>query len=223
MVTLGISEKQTYAILLQVAIAAAGSLFASGCASIMNGRQANVAIDSYPSNAHVTIHDKNGREVASVNTPGVVSLTRNSNWFMPARYTATIEAPGYQTAEVPIRSTINPWILGNVVVGGVPGLIVDNATGACWKPKQDSIHQQLLPAAYAQQPPCYPTTQAASQASCQIPPTAGAQTALNSVTQIPLAPASQAPAPPNAAAVDAPANPAVARGPSASPSGSFYR
>jgi hypothetical protein len=226
MVTLGFwnsfSKRRASAILIQAAIAAAGSLLASGCASIMNGRQASVAIDSYPSNAHVTIHDKNGREVASVNTPGVVSLKRNSNWLMPARYTATIEAPGYQTAEVPIRSTINPWILGNVVVGGIPGLIVDNATGACWTPKQDSIHQQLLPAAYAQQPPCYPTTQAASQASCQVPPAAAGQSAPNTVAQIPLAPAGQ-PTASFGAAADASANPAVARGPSASPSGSFYR
>lgn len=128
-------------------------LLPTGCASIVSGRQANVAIDSYPSNAHVVIHDKTGHEVASVTTPGVVSLKRNSRWFMPAHYTATIEAPGYQTAEVPINSKLNPWILGNVVFGGVPGLVVDNATGACWKPEQEAIHQQLTPAAYAQQPP----------------------------------------------------------------------
>jgi hypothetical protein len=143
---------------LRICSIATGSvlLLSTGCASIISGRQANVAIDSYPSNAHVVVHDKTGHEVASVNTPGVVSLKRNSRWFMPARYTATIEAPGYQTAEVPINSTLNPWILGNVVFGGVPGLVVDNATGACWKPEQDAIHQQLTPAAYAQQPPISP-------------------------------------------------------------------
>src|SRR6478735_5116625 len=100
----------------------------TGCASIISGRNAEVAIDSYPSNAHVVIHDNNGRQVASVNTPGVVSLKRNRRYFLPARYTATFEAPGYAPTEVPIRSTINPWIIGNVAVGGAVGLIVDNAT-----------------------------------------------------------------------------------------------
>jgi hypothetical protein len=104
-----------------------------------------VAIDSYPSNAHVVIHDNHGRAVASLNTPGVASLKRNRRYFLPARYTAVISSPGYNAAEVPIRSTINPWILGNVVVGGIPGLIVDNATGAAWKPRRSEIHQQLSP------------------------------------------------------------------------------
>src|SRR5829696_10403393 len=85
-------------------------LLLSGCASIISGRSADVAFDSDPSNAHVVIHDNNGRQVAAVNTPGVVSLKRNRRYFLPARYTATFEAPGYATTEVPIRSTINPWI-----------------------------------------------------------------------------------------------------------------
>jgi hypothetical protein len=117
----------------------------SGCASIVSGRSAEVAIDSYPANAHVVIHDDNGRAVASANTPGVVSLKRNRRYFLPARYTATIEAPGYAPAQVPIRSTLNPWILGNVVIGGIPGLIVDNATGAAWRPRHSQIHSQLAP------------------------------------------------------------------------------
>jgi hypothetical protein len=117
----------------------------TGCASIVSGRRADVAIHSYPSNAHVVVHDDQGRSVASLNTPGVVSLKRNRRYFLPARYTAVIEAPGHQTAEVPIRSTINPWILGNVVVGGIPGLVVDNATGAAWKPRRTEIHQELFP------------------------------------------------------------------------------
>lgn len=117
----------------------------TGCASIVSGRHADVAFDSYPANAHVVIHDNDGRAVASLNTPGVVSLKRNRRWFLPARYTATIEAPGHAPAQVPIRSTVNPWILGNVVIGGIPGLIVDNATGAAWQPRHSEIHRQLEP------------------------------------------------------------------------------
>jgi hypothetical protein len=116
-----------------------------GCASIVSGRHADVAIDSYPSNAHVVIHDDYGREVASLNTPGVVSLKRNRRYFLPARYTAVVMAEGYQATEVPIRSTVNPWILGNIVIGGIPGLIVDNATGAAWQPRRSEIHTQLAP------------------------------------------------------------------------------
>ena len=116
-----------------------------GCASIVSGRHADVVIDSYPSNAHVVIRDGDGRAVTSLNTPGTVSLKRNRRFFLPAKYTAIIDSPGYETVQVPIRSTVNPWVLGNVVIGGVPGLIVDNATGAAWKPKQSEIHRELIP------------------------------------------------------------------------------
>jgi hypothetical protein len=119
----------------------------AGCASIVSGRRADIAIDTYPTNAHVVVHDYKGQPVASLNTPGTVSLKRNRRFFLPAKYTADIEAPGYEPAQVPIRSTVNPWVLGNVVIGGIPGLIVDNATGATWQPTETQIHRQLEPLA----------------------------------------------------------------------------
>jgi hypothetical protein len=197
-------------------LAAGMAMLPSGCASIISGRHANVAIDTYPTSAHVTIHDKTGHEVASVNTPAVVSLERNCKWFMPAQYTATIEAPGYQTTQVPLRSTINPWIIGNVVVGGIPGLIVDDATGACWKPQQDAIRQQLIPTAYAQNPPLLPDSQAAVPVYYPAPPGPATTTAMNSGATFPPT-VNQSPAP-----LTAPAT--VATGPAAtSAAPSYYR
>jgi hypothetical protein len=137
----------------------------AGCASIVSGRRAEIAVDSYPSNARVVIRDTAGREVAALKTPGVVSLRRNRRFFMPARYLATIEAPGYQPAQVPLRSTLNPWILGNVVVGGLPGLVVDTATGALWMPRRSQIHQQLAPVYDPQWPPYSPSAKGGSARS----------------------------------------------------------
>jgi hypothetical protein len=140
-----------------------------GCASIISGRQAEVAFDSVPANAEVVIRDKAGRTVASLRTPGVVSLKRNRRFFMPARYTADIVAPGYHAAQVPIRSTINPWIVGNVVVGGIPGLIVDAATGAAWMPRDSQISQQLLPLDGPQGGPYLPIGSAPGDAATNGP------------------------------------------------------
>jgi hypothetical protein len=152
--------KRTTAVALVVVSAL--SLQLAGCASIVSGRNANVAIDSYPTNAHVTIRDNKGRAVASTMTPGTVSLKRNRKFFLPAKYTATIEAPGYAPTSVPINSTINPWILGNIVLGGIPGLIVDNATGAAWQPKHSEIHRQLYPLCAPEQGPMFTTNDAPS-------------------------------------------------------------
>jgi hypothetical protein len=126
----------------------------TGCASIVSGRHAEVSIYANAPNAHVVVRDKRGQEVASVHTPGRVTLKRKDRLIFPARYTATIAAPGYETAQVPIRSTVNPWVLGNIVFGGIPGLVIDNATGAAWKPRDSEIYQELVPlqAAHAMQP-----------------------------------------------------------------------
>jgi len=118
-----------------------------GCASIISGRHAEVTFDTYPKNAHVVIHDRHGRRVSSFDTPGVVTLKRQGRFLMPARYTATVTAPGYLSAQVPIAYTLNPWLLGNILLGGVPGLVVDSATGAAWKPRRSEIHQHLEPLA----------------------------------------------------------------------------
>ena len=144
------------------ALVAAALFLSSGCASIVSGRHAEVTIHSIPSNAHVVVRNKRGQEVASLNTPAKVALKRKDKFIFPARYTATIAAPGYQPVDVPIRSTVNPWILGNVVIGGIPGLVVDNATGAAWMPRQSEIHQQLSPIYTAQQAPHVPQSAAAA-------------------------------------------------------------
>jgi hypothetical protein len=117
----------------------------------MSGRYADVAIASNPPGAYVVVQDDANQEVASLRTPGVAKLRRNRKFLMPARYTATIESPGYQTAKVPIRSTANPWILANIVVGGIPGLVVDGATGALYQPKPSRIQQDLSPLPDSQQ------------------------------------------------------------------------
>jgi hypothetical protein len=121
-----------------------------GCASIVSGRYADVHLDSHPANAHVVVRDHKGATVAEANTPAVVTLKRNRKFFLPAKYTATFEAPGYAAAQVPLRSTLNPWVAGNLVLGGPVGLIVDTATGAGWRPKHDQVSQHLEPILTAQ-------------------------------------------------------------------------
>jgi hypothetical protein len=147
--------------ILCVMITASPLCWFIGCASIMSGRHAEVTINSNPANAHVVIRDRRGQEVAALNTPAKVTLKRKERIIFPARYTATIEATGYHAATIPIRSTINPWILGNVVLGGVVGLAVDNVTGAAWKPRDTDIYHELTPIYTAQQPGQYPGVQPA--------------------------------------------------------------
>ncbi len=156
-----------HVVYLAVALAASS---ACGCASIINGRTATVKIDSRPSDAQVVIRDKRGDTVLTAQTPATVELKRKDKFIWPAKYTATIEKPGFESKTVLIDQKLNPWILGNVVFGGVIGLAVDNATGAAWKPKVASIREDLAPTAYAAQPPGLPLQEQSVGDSLHGPP-----------------------------------------------------
>jgi hypothetical protein len=152
-------------VVLALAAASAG-----GCASIINGRTATVKIDSRPSEAQVVIRDKRGDTVLTTHTPATVELKRKDKFIWPAKYTATIEKPGYEPKTVAIDQTVNPWIVGNIVFGGVIGLAVDNATGAAWKPKVASFREDLEPSVYASQPMGAPSQQDPAGESMEWPP-----------------------------------------------------
>jgi hypothetical protein len=113
----------------------------------MSGRHADVTFYSNVPNAHVAIRDKHGKQVAATEAGSTIALKRKDKWVFPAKYTATIEAPGYMPAEVPIDAKINPWVLGNVAFLqlGLVGLAVDNVTGAAWMPNEATYYQELMP------------------------------------------------------------------------------
>jgi uncharacterized protein YceK len=169
--------------LILIVLTIAGCMQFTGCASIISGRNADVMLSSNAPNTHVFVHDKHGQQVASVDAPAVVSLKRKDRFIWPARYTATFESPGYAPVVEPIKPTVNPWVVGNVVAGGLIGLAVDNVTGAAWKPQDDHIVAQMAPmegtspapqmatatpaVGYERPLPVLPTPQAASQPTAQ--------------------------------------------------------
>jgi hypothetical protein len=133
----------------------------AGCASVVSGRHADVTFRSNVPYAHVVVRDKRGHEVTTTQSGSTVALKRKDGLILPAKYTATFAAPGYQPAVAPITSTVNPWVLGNFVFGGVVGLVVDNATGAAWMPTNSTVFQELTP--------LYPAASSQPQVATQGP------------------------------------------------------
>ncbi|WAU72651.1 MULTISPECIES: hypothetical protein [unclassified Acinetobacter] len=105
----------------------------SGCATIMSGRTQTMTFESTPELSNITILNKAGKKVHVGQAPATVSLKRSSGFFVPEKYTVVFEKEGYETKTVNISAHVNGWYVGNLLFGGVLGLlIIDPATGAMY-------------------------------------------------------------------------------------------
>ena len=119
---------------------------ATGCATVTSGRYAEVSIKSNPEGARVDVRNEEGETVVTSKTPATVQLKRSNGIFRKApRYTATIQKPGFQPTRVAINPKVNPWIVGNLALGGVAGFGADYATGAMWRYSPNQIEKKLSP------------------------------------------------------------------------------
>src|SRR5690606_31669 len=124
--------KKMYLTLASIALAS-GILFSS-CATIFTKSSYPLSINSSPNNAKVSITDKKGKEIYLGTTPATVKLKAGAGFFSKAEYQVKFSSPGYEERIVPIIFKLDGWYFGNLLVGGVLGmLIIDPATGAMWK------------------------------------------------------------------------------------------
>ncbi|HEX6427431.1 MAG TPA: hypothetical protein VF008_07075 [Niastella sp.] len=130
---------------LTKALAIAGLIIiSSSCASIVSKTKYPVTIDSEPRDADVTIYNRRGLEVFTGKTPALVKLKSGAGFFTNAIYEVKISKAGFTTKSVALRATLNGWYFGNLLFGGLVGLlIVDPATGAMYKLKQTAIIEKL--------------------------------------------------------------------------------
>lgn len=118
----------------------------TGCASIVDGgAERSVSIRTNPSDARVSVYNKQGTLIAAQQSPALISLKRSAGYFSPASYRIVVEKDGYASNDFEIKSTINGWYLGNIIFGGVIGiLIVDPLTGAMWTLTPNETDLQLF-------------------------------------------------------------------------------
>ncbi len=123
------------------------SILFTSCASIVSKSSYPISINSAPSEAQIVIKDKKGIEIFSGQTPATLKLKSGSGFFGKARYQVTFNKSGYQTKTVPVEFKLNGWYFGNLLFGGVLGmLIIDPATGAMYKIETEFLNETLIPA-----------------------------------------------------------------------------
>jgi len=134
----------------RIAVAAAAVLAVGvliGCASIIHGSKQPVTFESTPSGAFVEVTDAMGTSHGTCETPCKLDLKRKNP------YKVTMTKTGFGPVTMTIDRKSDGWIWGNLVFGGIIGLIVDFSNGAAYKlsPAQmqvtlPAISGELLPA-----------------------------------------------------------------------------
>jgi len=121
------------------------SIMLMSCATIVSKSTNQVYIRTNPAGANITITDKRGKEVFKGQSPANMILKTSGGFFSKAEYQVKISSPGYAEKIVPIYYKLNGWYFGNLLFGGVLGmLVIDPLTGAMWKIVDPVIDETLL-------------------------------------------------------------------------------
>lgn len=107
-----------------MALAMAG--ITAGCASIVSDDDSTTYIETVPEKARCELHGQDFTRV--VNTPSSLQLPSKA-----APITIACKAEGYRNTVKELDTSIDGWILGNLLFGGIIGIAVDAARGAGMK------------------------------------------------------------------------------------------
>lgn len=107
-------------------------LFTQACGTIIQGTRQQVGISSNPSNASVTINGK-----YRGNTPLIIDLKRKDSHIV------RIQLDGYQPYEATLTRSTSSWVWGNIVFGGLIGLVIDASTGGMYRLTPEQIVAEL--------------------------------------------------------------------------------
>lgn len=100
---------------------------ASGCASVTSGSQQSLSFATEPSGADCTL-SKNNVSLAKFQTPNVSVVARSATPLVIA-----CARDGFQPMRALIGSTTSNAAWGNLVAGGIVGIMIDKSSGAIYK------------------------------------------------------------------------------------------
>lgn len=103
------------------------AICATGCATITSGTDQGIRVVTEPgiTGARCSIVDSKENAAFVPHTPGTAHLTRGNG---PA--TVTCKKQGFKPVSQPLQESLADATLGNVILGGGIGFIVDAASGA---------------------------------------------------------------------------------------------
>ena len=96
-----------------------------GCSTLINGSSQAVSVVTAPPGASCTL-DRNGERLGTVGlTPGNLTVSKSKNDLL-----VTCDKPRYQQARLVQPPRFVPTTFGNLIAGGVVGIVGDASSGA---------------------------------------------------------------------------------------------
>ena len=111
----------------------------AGCATIFNGTMQNVTVKSTPDAAKVVVTTMPGDvSVFEGQTPATFRISKTKE------YQVAVAMDGYKPSKSLVsHDGVEGWFFGNLICGGLVGMIIDYADGAMWKLSPDQIQVSL--------------------------------------------------------------------------------
>lgn len=121
-------------------LAIASAVLLGGCATIMKGDKHNLKIMSTPTAAKVEIKTTSGVKLFEGTTPTQFKLSKSKE------YLVTLSLENYKETTIPMsKDGIEGWFWGNIICGGLIGIVIDASNGAMNKlqPEEISVSMEM--------------------------------------------------------------------------------
>ncbi|MBP0494125.1 hypothetical protein [Roseomonas indoligenes] len=120
-----------------------GLVFLSACATITTSPSQDLTVLTEPAGAACQM-ERGGQPVAQLaQTPGTVRIGKSTR-----ETTVSCTKEGHLPAQAVLSPEFQPVVLGNILIGGIVGLVVDASTGAIAK-YPDTVQLTLVSAGFA--------------------------------------------------------------------------
>lgn len=119
-------------------------LFSVNCGTIVHQTTQKIAVRSDPPGAAVKVACGEVENDPNAVTPATVEVHRKPDFCF-----ISLEKEGYERADVKLDRKMSALYLGNVLIGGIIGFIVDGVNGAMWNRTPGKVDVTLKPVAGA--------------------------------------------------------------------------
>lgn len=111
------------------------SILLTSCASVTSGTRQTISVSTTPvPGAQCNLHNDKGKWQLE-KTPSDVIVNKSNKELI-----ITCEKKGYHKGKVKVKHTVNHIVWGNILLGGIIGLVVDHSNGAAYQyPKSVTV------------------------------------------------------------------------------------